>query len=213
MNPEAISGIKATSRQCGELRSLLLKQICSTASIGQIFNESEKFIHSNHLTSACNDTMGISVFLNGRPAHQNDLFAPQDIITVSIALKSDKWPAECSFSYSPNEHLFIESNRRAVTETAESLCPGLPFSDIRGVLEMSAEGFNIEPEDLSIPLPSAEEIIFKPEQEKGRLKAGSMINIKALFSRFPENKGKKRLCRHSETVLITGNGAEILTIS
>ena len=216
MNPEAISGIKATSRQCGELRSLLKEHLYNNSIIKGMFNKAENFMTANQLTSGRSSQPGIAVFINGRPATDCCPFSESDTVTVSIALKSNYWASECSFSYSDTDSHLIETNRQAVIETAESLCPGLPFSDIAGVLEMSAGEYKIEPTDLQLTRPEASDIIFNLENEKGRLKAGSIINIKAVFSKTvksPQTNGIAALCRHSETVLITGNGAEILTIN
>lgn len=216
MNPEAISGIKATSRQCGELRSLLNEHLYNDSNLSGLFNKSENFIAANHLTPARNSQHGIAVFINGQTAAESRHFSANDIITVSIALKLNDWVSECSFSHSGTDNHFIETNRNAVIETAESLCPGLPFSDITGVIEMSAGEYKIEPTDLQLTLPETSDIIFNLEDEKGRLKAGSIINIRSVFSKTaksPQTNGVTALCRHSETVLITGNGAEILTIN
>ena len=185
MNSEAISGIKKAAALCHTSREKAINCLKDGKSIDENLKET-------------NSSGTIEVKIEGHPdkhhANQNN------ILNIYVAVKMNSWGAQCACSMHigncPETIRLIEINKEAVISTANELCPGFNVSDINEVIDLYKEEFKFTP---------------KTNSDKSILKAGDIITVEAKFYlNTPEEE--KRLCAfHQETVLITANGAEILT--
>ena len=193
MNPEAISAIKKASALCKRSKETLLHM-----QLQALKDMPDEILHSD---STC------SFALNGDQTfkHISEInLNANDLIKINIVAKYNSWEAKTSFSLyhgeDPDKLRLIETNKLAVTETCQNLCPGLNERDIIEVLEHSSEEF------LRIP----ELTIIKNLNSHSRLMAGDTIYLGTAF--HPQHQADTAASAiHLETVLITANGAEILT--
>jgi len=193
MNPEAISAIKKASALCKRSKEAILGASLQTLknSPGEIFHEYSTY------TFAIN---GDASFKNLSELNLNQ----NDLIKVRIKTKHNSWETKSAFSLhfggNTNKLRLIEVNKQAVSETCQSLCPGLNEKDIIEVLELCKEEFAIIPELTTI----------KNLNGHSRLMTGDILQLGTAFQ-AQQQADTTASAIHLETVLITANGAKILT--
>ena len=186
MNTEAILCIKRAAAKCSTIRRRIIKELQNSRSPSEI---------QSSLNTQ--DNIKINITSNGI----NQEIDEESILNFHIIVKEGNWSERCSFSYyngtNQNTQNLIENTKKAVIETANELCPGFPKADINNVIDMQKEEYFYT---------------YKSEpNEKAILKAGDIIFVDALFSSENSELGKSPCAYHRESVLITGNGSEILT--
>ena len=191
MNLEAISAIKKSANTCKIIKNQILNSPFSAIKelSPQIFT----------------DNLSYQFSINGNLMFQNhrDLTLTQnDLISIKINSRQESFEAELAFSiYFGNEntlHRLIDTNKRAVIETCQNLCPGLSDHDIIEVLKLSKEEF----------LQNDDCITIKNLNKHNKLMAGDILILGASLKTQGE---KSSTATRTETILITANGAQILT--
>ena len=231
MDPAAISGIKKTAKACDFVRRELLEWIQPGQTTYQIDQKAIELIRKTGAISAVlgrNNFSGhICICTNNQVAHfsgSNNIISEDDLIKIDISLRMGEWVADCGASiyFGKNESInrLIQTNRQAVIETASSLCSGLPLADIIAVIDDQKDNFHYYDEltchGTGPKLHSSPEIT---KHSKEKLRAGQILAIEAVFAERETSLEFKELeisstslnAHHEETVLITGNGSEILT--
>ncbi len=194
MNPEAISTIKKAASLCK-----ISKEAIINSSFEAICKYSDKIFSADSEYS-----FTVNEDISFKP-HKDMRFEENDLIKIKVQSTYNSLQAETAFSiYFGEDDLIsklIDTNKRAVIETCQSLCPGLGNEDIIEVLKMLKEDFFTGPEDISISKLNGH----------SKLMAGDIIILRAFFRKSEEKHHKTASAIHSETILITGNGAQILT--
>ena len=224
MNLEAISGIKQTSKACALLRQEA-HELTSTESslrainqkLGTIINKIGAESPVFKATGKWHVQFGIDSELTSTLDEDFDT-NKCDTIKIFIALKLNNWTSYCATTLNPSKDdvtaMLIEENKKTVIETCESLCPGLPHQDIESVLKLSHVDFQF----INNFTNSLELMPFSGGMQ--RLKAGDILSINCLSTPKSGNKAagiENKTYSHSpsafheETILVTANGAEILT--
>ena len=183
MNPEAISAIKAASLLCKQQKAVILST--PHAELNQLIDNPQE------------DSPSIETNFNAENTDHP--------FQLTLESKQNSYSAKCTFTlYFGNDKLISElvnTNRESVKDTCESLCPGLNNDDIIEVLELSKGQFELCKQQTSITNLNSH----------SRLMAGDIISVEATYSALnPKTDSKEHSC-HSEMILITGNGAQILT--
>lgn len=210
MNLEAISGIKRASQACAALRKECLKLIVVGADTAQINLEATKISSQLKALSNFNDKRLLTFGINDEFPDESNLdsiLQPGDLVKISISLNIEGWTAQCSASkYLGDEAHITElenENRTALIETSRSLCPGFQLDDLEEVFSLYHENSQFE---------KCHECYSQLHPElpiKQRLKAGDLLSLTCNSSCLND---KTWQATHQETVLITANGCEILTI-
>jgi len=190
MNPEAISAIKKASTAC-----LKQKEAISSYSYQRL--------SENKATLSNKETI-LDFKLNADTTYKaidNITFNQSDLINISIRNQEGSWYAlsRLSLYYGKDSTVtkLIETSRTALKETCSLICPGLSNNEIMDVIELFEEDFKLNKELTQI------ENIFNHK----KLMAGDIIYVQCSF----KSTMLELNSTHAETILITGNGAEILT--
>ena len=185
MNSEAISGIKKAAALCSSIREDVLADL----QLGKKFDVILEKLHNPPKTE-------VELLING----SHEPYDHEKIISTHISCFVDPWTDKCAGSIYLGSrsvlHDLVELNKQAVIQTGNELCPGFKMEDIDQVLELYKEDFHFTP---------------AKHKNKSPLKAGDIISVQAFFH-LCSPKDKNTPCAfHKESVLITANGAEILT--
>ncbi|MCM8528817.1 MAG: hypothetical protein NE327_20000 [Lentisphaeraceae bacterium] len=185
MNSEAISGIKKAAALCGSIREKVLTDL----EAGKDFESIRAELHNPPETEL--------ILVNDK---DNSTVNSNNIYSISLSCCEKEWTANCGFSFYSGDNTeyqkLVETNRLAVINTGNELCPGFKKSDIIKILDLYKENFTFT---------SAE------YPDNSRLKAGDIITIEARYSFSELNNQQSISAFHKESVLITANGSVILT--
>ena len=233
MDPASISGIKNAARACSDVRRGLLEWVKPGISTADIDRKAVELIKETGAVSAVYGREGfpghICICLNSQVAHfhgREDVYiSTDDLIKIDVSLRLESWVADCGASLYLGDDSSVsaltDANRQAVVETAQSLCPGLPVSDIPDVIDCMKESYYYYRELTGHGTGS--ELHTSPlitAGSKEKLRAGQIIALEAVFAAVPgrleynglEISSDSLNAHHEETVLITANGSEILTL-